>query len=256
MSPTLSSEADVVHTLLNKTVHDSTRWAMADALALAKKRPVLLTFLNAHGVNCAVRDPDVAHIFARADYLLRDGVGVEMGLKYLGLPPTDNLNGTDLIPKLLGQAQGRSIAIFGTKDEVLRAVEEKLQAAGHTDVVALEHGFHDYDHYADVFKQSRPDILLLCMGMPRQERLAERLLADVVHPSLIVCAGGWADFYSGTKKRAPEWMRNARAEWLHRLAQEPGRLGKRYTVDIAVFMATVARAKGKDTVAANGRNGA
>ena len=46
-----------------------------------------------------------------------------------------------------------------------------------------------------------------------------------------LCCGASLDFLSGKTDRAPEWMRRTRLEWLHRLASEPGRLGRRYLIE-------------------------
>ena len=40
--------------------------------------------------------------------------------------------------------------------------------------------------------------------------------------------GAAFDFHAGDKRRAPLWMQRSGLEWLHRLASEPRRLGRRY----------------------------
>lgn len=71
----------------------------------------------------------------------------------------------------------------------------------------------------------------LCLGSPQQEMvaLAAKARGDVVGIGL--CCGASLDFLSGRTVRAPEWMRNARLEWFHRLLSEPRRLIRRYLVD-------------------------
>ena len=46
-----------------------------------------------------------------------------------------------------------------------------------------------------------------------------------------ICCGASLDFLTGKSRRAPEWMRRARLEWLHRLTNEPQRMAKRYIID-------------------------
>jgi exopolysaccharide biosynthesis WecB/TagA/CpsF family protein len=232
--------AEIIPPLLEKTVRDSCAFDPGDVDA--PTGPVVLAFLNAHGVNTAVRDGAMADLLLSADYLLRDGVGIELALRYFGLPPTPNLNGTDLTPRLLARDRHRSIAIFGTSEMALAACAERLRAEGHDRIVALEHGFQDDEAYLAAYRRERPALTLLCMGMPRQERLAMRLREDG-HPGVIACVGGWADFHGGTKPRAPRLVQRARAEWLYRLANEPRRLGKRYTVDLGVFFANLRAAR-------------
>ncbi len=54
---------------------------------------------------------------------------------------------------------------------------------------------------------------------------------------LIMGVGGSIDIVAGVTRRAPRWMRSAGLEWLFRLAQEPRRLGRRYVVTNAQFIA-------------------
>src|SRR6476661_1588303 len=63
--------------------------------------PTVLGFANAHAMNSAAEDADFSRALAGCDVLLRDGSGVAILLRLLGQEPGLNLNGTDLIPKLL-----------------------------------------------------------------------------------------------------------------------------------------------------------
>ena len=82
-----------------------------------------------------------------------------------------------------------------------------------------------------------PALIVLGMGMPRQEQVARELRATLDHPCLIVCGGAIIDFLGGKTSRAPRWMRGAGLEWLFRLALEPRRLFKRYVIGNPLFIA-------------------
>ena len=227
--------------LLRKTVVDSLGWDIG-ALDLSADNSRILGFLNAHAVNMAVRRPDFGDALVAFDWLLRDGIGIELALKYCDLPKTPNLNGTDLLPPILSRFTGRRIALFGASDEAIGKCAENLRAKNVCSVVATENGFHEDAFYLARAAELDADIIVLCMGMPRQEMLAVKL-RDANAARLVICAGGWADFYSGVKVRAPEWMRAWRMEWLHRLMREPKRLGRRYTIDIIYYFYNIARAR-------------
>ncbi len=51
--------------------------------------------------------------------------------------------------------------------------------------------------------------------------------------------GAGVDFFVGTAKRAPAWMRRLGLEWVSRLISEPRRLGRRYLIDTLQFPAAV-----------------
>ncbi len=78
------------------------------------------------------------------------------------------------------------------------------------------------------------DILCVALGNPKQERFIhahrERLRTPVM-----IGIGGSLDMLVGDKRRAPPWAQRSGLEWVYRAAQEPGRLGKRYARDAAVF---------------------
>lgn len=223
---------------LTKTEQDSLNW---DVAALdAPKGTQHLMFLNAHGVNMAKDNADFRRAILASDYLLRDGIGLALAFRALNLSETDNLNGTDLIPKVLARHKTRKIAVWGSSEEALATLGAQLQGNGYTDLVSMEHGFHEDSFYIEAFARLRPEIVVLCMGMPRQEVLAEKLGLPG-HDCLIICGGGWANFQSGHSKRAPKLVQQLNIEWLFRLCLEPKRLGRRYTIDILRYFVTVTR---------------
>lgn len=225
--------------ILQKTEADSTAWDLASLDQSQGIRRLL--FLNAHGVNMAARSSDFRTGLLEADHLLRDGVGLEIGLKLVGLPETENLNGTDLIPKIINRLKNRRIAIWGSSEDALEKLKNRLESEGFAHLEPMHHGFHDDAFYIQAFAETLPEVVVLCMGMPRQELLAAKLAAPN-HDCLIVCGGGWANFHSGHITRAPKLMQRLKLEWLHRLAMEPRRMGRRYTLDILDYFRTIRRA--------------
>ncbi|MES9942528.1 MAG: WecB/TagA/CpsF family glycosyltransferase [Candidatus Thiodiazotropha sp. 6PLUC2] len=221
-----------VHQLFQKTAIDSASWDLLNFVN--QSNPRILAFLNAHAINNAVRNHRFADLLLSCDMLLRDGIGVKIGLKILGLGETSNLNGTDLITKILNELKDKRIAIFGSSDVTLQKTKNKLESNGFKNICSIVHGFHTNTAYMDEVAKHEPELVILCMGMPKQELLANEI-HSIAHQSLVICAGGWADFYSETKPRAPLWMRKISLEWLFRLVKEPKRLGKRYTVDIIYY---------------------
>ena len=71
----------------------------------------------------------------------------------------------------------------------------------------------------------------ICVGSPQQEMVARACVERGDCVGLGFCVGASLEFLTGRVKRAPQWMQNARIEWLHRLASEPKRLWKRYLVE-------------------------
>ncbi len=210
---------------------------LLDSLS-ATGQPRVLAFVNAHAMNSAAASTAFFDAVMAADLVLRDGSGMAILLRLLGLKPGLNLNGTDLIPKILRRHAGRSIALFGTEDPYLARAQERVMselAPGSTCVSA--HGFLDTAHYVRLAAAHRPALIVLGMGMPRQEEVAGTLRAALGHPCLIVCGGAIIDFLGGKTSRAPAWLRGLGLEWAYRLALEPRRLFRRYVIGNPLFLA-------------------
>lgn len=199
--------------------------------------PLVLGFINAHAMNSAAVSQKFFDAVGSADVLVRDGVGMAILLRLLNQSPGRNLNGTDLIPKILARCAGGSIAFFGTRDPYLSKAQHvvtKQIAPGSSCVTA--HGFLETAAYVRIAAMHRPGVIVLGMGMPRQEEVAMTLRAALGYPCLIVCGGAIIDFLGKKKPRAPSFLRRAGLEWAVRLALEPRRLFMRYVIGNPVFL--------------------
>lgn len=210
------------------------------AALLRFERTQTLSFLNQNALNLARENAAFHDDLTRADWLLRDGVGIEVALRVFGHDPGRNANGTDIIPRLLARAGSRRIALLGTREPWLTAAADAVEALG-PEVVEVCDGFRSETEYSEMVARTDPDIVLLGMGMPRQEHVARQLALSAGRPRLFINGGAVLDFLGGRFARAPLWLRSARLEWAFRLAQEPRRLTGRYVNGGGRFALTVAR---------------
>ncbi len=191
--------------------------------------PLVLSFLNAHAANLVWREAYFSDAIRSSDVILRDGVGVRIGLRMSRRQAGLNMNGTDFIPQVIKLYRGRTVALFGTRDPWLRSATSHACANGLV-VVATEEGFSPDCRYIQLARESRPALIILGMGMPRQEGIAIQLRAALDHPVLIVNGGAILDFLGGKRPRAPAVVRDHGFEWMFRLFMEPKRLARRYLV--------------------------
>lgn len=198
--------------------------------------PHVLSFLNAHAVNIAWKNRGFRQDLLDADTLVRDGKGVEMALKVLGSEAGENLNGTDFIPRLMRAWSGESVAFLGTREPYLGKAAQLAQEQHGIKVVCRLDGFRSNQEYVELVLQHRPKLVVLAMGMPKQEAVSTLLRSSIDFPCLIVNGGAVLDYISGRVPRAPRWMRDHGWEWLFRLCVEPVRLFKRYVVGNAIFL--------------------
>lgn len=200
------------------------------------RQPTILGFVNAHAVNLAWENPPVARLFMLIDVLLRDGKGMELLDRASNREPGLNMNGTDFIPELLAETKSDRIAVFGSREPWLGAAENNLRSQGHK-IVARCDGFLPVQDYIHEVRETKPSVVVLAMGMPRQEEVAIALrdaLPDT--PMLIVCGGAIVDFLADRFARAPVWLRRLGLEWAYRLWREPKRLFRRYVIGNMRFL--------------------
>jgi len=235
--------------VLGIPVHD---FARDEALEFIHSRIALrsytpVTFLNAHNANVAMRDAGFRNALERFT-VLSDGVGVDIAAQLLhGSKFRANLNGTDFVPDLLRSGQfPLKVGLFGARPGIADKASECFAALdGRHEYRVLHHGYFgksDERRVLGDLVQWRPDILLVAMGVPKQELwIAENLTSE--HCTIAMGIGALFDFASGTVPRAPQWVRRMRSEWVYRMIREPRRLGRRYLVGNPRFIGHVLRRK-------------
>lgn len=201
------------------------------------EKPFVLAFVNAHAMNLVAASEVFAKDLIQADVLVRDGTGMEKLFRMLRLSPGVNLNGTDLIPRLIPLFEGKKIALLGTQEPFLTNARIKIlnELAPDSEIHVMD-GFRSESDYISFCVRVVPDFVILGMGMPKQESVAKILREQLSQPCLIVCGGAIIDFLGGKVVRAPAWVRSYGVEWLYRLLLEPRRLFKRYVIGNPMFM--------------------
>lgn len=198
-------------------------------------RNYVVSFVNAHAMNLACKDPGFFYALRSADLLLRDGTGTQILLKALGKDPGLNMNGTDSIPKVLLANKHQPIVLLGSTAQTAAAAAAWLEQNGVQQVTHSD-GFQPVEHYLQMLRAKQPRIVILGMGMPRQELLSAMLAEQLPGPMLIINGGAILDFMARRFKRAPRLMRKVGLEWLFRLLLEPSRLWRRYLLGNVLFL--------------------
>lgn len=206
--------------------------------------------MNAQSVNWNdVYDPELLEIYRKSQLATSDGEPLVWLSHALGSPLKERVSGIDLIFKmseLLAQHK-KSIFLVGGKVKVnkvagvvLEALNPGLQIAGNASPYVYTEGEEllDTDEQdallVEEINSKSPDVLLIAFGNPKQEKWFNRIRHKLKVP-ISIGVGGSFDIISGELKRAPIWMQKVGMEWLYRLAQEPRRLWKRYTIDLLSF---------------------
>jgi beta-1,4-glucosyltransferase len=145
-----------------------------------------------------------------------------------------NLNGTDLVPALLGRAPiGARLFLYGGRPEVCAAAAQRIgESFPNIHIVAALDGYaHTQAELSAALTDTAPDIVLVALGNPLQEDwIAQN--SKLRPRAVFIGVGALFDFLADETPRAPRALRFLRLEWLFRLLREPSRLWRRYTIEI------------------------
>lgn len=175
---------------------------------------------NPEIIMLAQKDVQFKEILNEADMLLPDGIGVVIASRLLKRPLPERVAGFDFVCRLL--ESGHSFYLLGSKPAVVESAARRLKEKG-VNVVGFHHGYFDDD--ADIIKdinEKTPDVLLVCLGAPKQEKWIAKNKDRL--SCLCIGAGGTLDVLSGNAARAPLLFQRLCLEWLYRALKEPSRI--------------------------------
>jgi N-acetylglucosaminyldiphosphoundecaprenol N-acetyl-beta-D-mannosaminyltransferase len=207
--------------------------------------------INAAKLVAMKQDAELAEIIRRCELVSADGQSIVWASKLLGDPLPTRVAGIDLMHELLARAEQRGYRVFilGAKPDVLaRACESIMADHPRLQLVGARDGYFGEDEDAEVAEQvraARPDILFVAISSPKKEFWLGRYGRHIDVP-FVMGVGGSIDVVAGVARRAPRPLQVLGLEWAYRLAQEPGRLWRRYLTTngsfaLLVFSALVAR---------------
>ena len=195
---------------------------------------------NAYHVVAAHDEPARLLPIYRSAWLSVCDSRIVRALAWLDRRPLPLVTGSDLVAALLARLnaddppdQPRRILVVGPP----RSAEATLRAA-YPNVIfescrrrALAQNAELRHAVARACLSWRWDIALLCVGCPAQEMIAQQLAELGRASGVALCVGASIDFLTGARSRARRWLQKLSLEWAYRLAQEPGRLWRRYLIE-------------------------
>lgn len=215
---------------------------------ISSRRPHLVVTPNAEFIHRAQEDPELAAILNEADLRVADGAGVVLASRWLGDPLPEKVAGVELAERVLERLarQGGSVFLLGTRPETVAEAARRLpQRFPGLKVGGFQHGFFgpaDEPGITQAIRQAAPDLLLVALGSPKQEKWLQRYL-PVIQVPMGIGIGGGIDLWAGAVRRAPRWMIRANLEWLYRIVKM-GRYS-RSLPPIFKFLLAVWRARGR-----------
>ncbi|AFY32528.1 WecB/TagA/CpsF family glycosyltransferase [Calothrix sp. PCC 7507] len=216
-----------LNSLIAESITQNERWIIANH--------------NLHSLYLYHHDAKMRAFYAKANYVHIDGMPLVWIGKLLGFPlkREQRVTYADWIWPLMAESahQGWRVFYFGSKPGVAEQGARVLQEKFPTLEIATAHGYintrdrsQENLNILSTINAFQPHILMLGMGMPRQEHwILENL--DSIHPNAILTSGACIDYVAGAVPTPPRWMGQLGLEWLYRLCSEPKRLWRRYLVE-------------------------
>lgn len=195
---------------------------------LHNKQGTHVITLNAEMVMLAEHEPALAQIIREADLVIPDGAGIILYLR-LRCQKQQRCPGIELahyIVQQIGQfREPCPVALYGGKPGITEKAAKILLEKFPGMSILTNHGYlndEEQQQWQKTLQQTQPRLILVGLGVPRQEFWIDQH-RHLCPESIWMGVGGSFDIWSGTKTRAPVWLRENNLEWLYRLYQEPWR---------------------------------
>lgn len=203
---------------------------------------------NVHGVMESWRDPDLRRIHNASGLTTPDGMPLVWLSRLKGFRGVERVYGPELMLALCERSVSRGYRHFfyggATPAALDRLVENLrrrfpgLQVAGAYWPPFRPLTPEEDEQVVRLINRAAPDVLWVGLGAPKQERWMAEHRGRLEVP-VMIGVGAAFDFHAGLKRQAPRWMQRAGLEWFFRLCQEPGRLWRRYLLNIPLFVCLV-----------------
>jgi N-acetylglucosaminyldiphosphoundecaprenol N-acetyl-beta-D-mannosaminyltransferase len=189
-----------------------------------------------HGIMEAQKDPAFRSILNRSLLTAPDGMPTVWVGKWQGYREMRRVFGPEMMLEVCAMSvpKGYTHFLYGGAD----GVADELQAS----LLGRFPGLRIVGTYTPPFRPLneaerenlrarisilKPDIFWVGLSTPKQERFMAEFL-PLLDAGIMVGVGAAFDVHTGRIEDAPQWMKTAGLQWLHRLGQEPRRLWRRY----------------------------
>jgi N-acetylglucosaminyldiphosphoundecaprenol N-acetyl-beta-D-mannosaminyltransferase len=196
-------------------------------------------------------NPSLLKVYNSADLVLPDGIGIIKAAKLLSTPLKERVAGVEFAQNLIAlcSENNKNVYIFGGREGVAEKAKENLeQMYPGLNICGVHNGYvnsqQDNDFVVNDINNSNADVVLVCLGFPKQEQWIYDNRSALSNVKLLAGLGGSVDIFAGTAKRAPKLFINLHLEWFYRLLRNPSRIKR--MMAIPRFMKRIKKqAKGK-----------
>ena len=210
--------------------------ALSEIISLAVSRvSCFACFVNAHMVVEAWDSLSFNDDLKKARFRFADGMPIAKAMSLIHGKKQERIAGMDFLEPLLASMNSMKLRlfIFGGSQTMLEEAKKRIEIdypeislSGLLSPSFGEWSEAETTQYLDEIKAANPNIVMVILGCPKQEKFMARHYMEI--PAPLLGLGGALPTFLNLQKRAPKWMQFLMLEWLYRLIQEPNRLWQRY----------------------------
>jgi N-acetylglucosaminyldiphosphoundecaprenol N-acetyl-beta-D-mannosaminyltransferase len=230
------------YAILGATVHGLTIGTLNELIGRAIETGSRWVIAH-HNINSLVlcrRDATFREFYASAEFVHIDGMPLVWMARLLGHPlrREHRVTYVDWVPSLMAESARRGWRVFllGGRPGVAARAAKGLERRNPGLATATAHGYFDVtsreqnERVLETIDRCDPHILMIGMGMPRQEKWILRHRSRIAASVILPC-GGAIDYAADSVPVPPRWSGSVGLEWAFRLCAEPSRLWKRYLLE-------------------------
>ncbi|MET3684215.1 N-acetylglucosaminyldiphosphoundecaprenol N-acetyl-beta-D-mannosaminyltransferase [Alkalibacillus flavidus] len=217
------------------------------AQRIEDKDKTFVVTVNPESAMIGQRDQHFMNVLHRATHVTADGIGIVKGVRLVGDYLPERVTGYDSMIGLLerGNEHGYRVFLLGGREDVVQEAAGRVSSRyPGLDAVDYHHGYFDFNDESviDAIKAFQPNLVLVGLGVPRQEQWIDAHF-DKFDQGVFIGVGGSIDVLGGYVKRAPETWRRLNLEWLYRFLHQPSRWRRAFV--LPQFIGTVLKKRFK-----------
>lgn len=221
-------------------VSDATRQEFLDAACarLRSGRTTQFVTVNPEIVQQSKWSERYRRLVQAAEFRTCDGVGVGLAAWSRTGRPLGRVTGVELVEGLLdiSASQGLALCVLGATESSRLAFEDHARTKGASVCGGMSGTYSESDPGSFVNAAREALIVLVALGVPKQEILIGQLRQSLVPPRIYVGVGGAIDYLSGAAIRPPDFVRRLGLEWAFRIVTSRGTRIRRQVGTIPAFV--------------------
>lgn len=193
--------------------------------------------INPEMIEMGEKNDELSKILKNAELIIPESFGIKLALKMRGIKQ-EQIAGIEFARELINICAENNypVAFVGAKEDILaKAIENIRNQTPNLNIVYMQDGYYkNEDNVIEALVSSNPKVVLVALGVPKQEFFINKLKSQK-NDIIAIGIGGSFDVWAGYVQRAPQVWQKLGLEWLYRTIKQPERF-KRIFPTLPMFL--------------------